>query len=382
MVLHQKCNFIGNMFRGYDNSFAQTGAKIGDTLRIRLPNEYTVRRTMAMSSQSTVEQKVDLVCNNVIGTDMDFDSTDLTLSLDDFAHRVSEPAMSVVAANLESDVFQLLYKEVYNVFDADTVAFGLATTSAGRQILTDALAPLSKRNCIMKTSHTTKFLADTKGLFQDSGQIAEQYREGKLGRISGCDNWENTVFTDHQTGTAAKTTGYLANSAAVQTGSSIIVDTGTTTFLKGDVVTFANVFRVHPETKISTGVLQQFVITADSGASATTLAISPAISITGGRQNVNAGVADNAAVVKVAAGASELINGTLMFHENAFTFATADLILPKGADMAERAVFDGISMALVKDFSITDRTFPTRVDVLYAAKALRAQLAARLHADG
>ena len=90
--------------------------------------------------------------------------------------------MTVVATNVESDVFQSLYKEVYQVFDADTVAFALATVSAGRQILTDALAPLSKRNCIMKTSHTTKFLTDTKGLFQDSGQIAEQYREGIMGR--------------------------------------------------------------------------------------------------------------------------------------------------------------------------------------------------------
>jgi hypothetical protein len=28
--------------------------------------------------------------------------------------------------------------------------------------------------------------------------------------------------------------------------------------VKGDVFTIGNVFRVHPETKVSTGVLQQF----------------------------------------------------------------------------------------------------------------------------
>ncbi len=371
-----------NVYRGYDNSFAQTGAKIGSVLRIRLPNEYVVRRTMAMASQPTVEQKVDLTCDGVVGTDMDFDSIDLTLSLDDFAMRISEPAMSVVASNLESDVFQLFYKDVYNLYDGDTVAFGLDVVSEGRQILTDALAPLSKRNCIMKTTHTTKFIKDTKGLFQSSDDIATQYREGKLGYISGSTCWENTVFADHQTGTAAKTTGYLANSAAPQTGSSIIVDTGTTTFLKGDVITFAGVNRVHPETKVSTQTLQRFVITADSGASATTLSISPAIVTTGGRQNVSTAVLDNVAVVKVGAGASELLNSTLMFHESAFTFATADLVLPKNADMAERAVMDGISMSLIKDFNVSDRTFPTRVDLLYAAKTLRPQLAARLHADG
>lgn len=381
MILHQKCNFIGNMYRGYDGSFAKTGAKIGSTLRIRLPNEYAVRRVMAMASQSTTEAKVDLTCNNIIGVDMDFSSEDLTLSLDDFAERISEPAMSTLACNVESDVFQLLYKQVPNLSDEDATAFTLTSLSKARQILTDNLTPDGKRNAILKTSHTTKFLTDTKGLFQDSSSIAEQYREGKTGRIAKADVWENTVFADHQTGTAAKVTGYLANSAAVQSGSSIIVDTGTTTFLKGDIVTFAGVNAVHSETKTSTGALKQFVITADSGASATTLSISPAIVLTGGRQNVSAGVADNVAVSKVGAGASELLNSSLMFHENAFTFATADLVLPDGQDMAARAVMDGIAMSMIRGFNISDRTFPTRLDVLYAAALLRGEMAVRIHAD-
>ena len=41
-ILHQKLNFVGNVNRSYDDSFAKTGAKIGDSLKIRLPNEYTV----------------------------------------------------------------------------------------------------------------------------------------------------------------------------------------------------------------------------------------------------------------------------------------------------------------------------------------------------
>lgn len=147
-------------------------------------------------------------------------------------------------------------------------------------------------------------------------------------------------------------------------------------------MTFAGVNAVHPETKVSTGVLKQFVVTANSGTSATSLAISPAMVITGPRQNVSGYPTNTGAVVKVGAGASELLNGSLMFHRDAFTFATVDLPLPDGVDQASRAVVDGISVSVVRGFNISDRTFPCRLDVMYGYAALRPQLAVRIHADG
>lgn len=381
MVLHQKCNFIGSMNRGYDDAYAKTGAKIGDTLRIRMPNEYVVRTGMTMAAQNTAELKVDLVVNNVKGVDLNFTSEELALHLDDFNDRIIEPAMSVLAANIESDVYTNLYKKVYNLVDGDAAAFAFTHVSSARQALTDNLAPLAKRAAILSTTHTTKYQNDTKGLFHSSENIEEQYREGIIGRTQAATFYENTVFADHTTGTAAKTTGYLINGAN-QTGASITVDTGTTTFLVGDVITIAGVNRVHPETKVSTGVLQQFVITANSGANATSLAISPSITTSGARQNVSGSPADNAAITKVGAGASELLNGSLMFYRDAFCFATADLPMPDGTDKAYRAVVDNISVSIVRDFSITDRQFPCRLDVLYGYAALRPQLAVRIHADG
>lgn len=381
MVLHQKCNFINSINRQYDDSFGQTGAKIGDTLRIRMPNQYTVRTGLTRSSQDTTEQKVDLPVSTVKGVDMAFTSTELALSLDDFTDRIIDPAMSVLAAAIESDVYTNLYKKVWNVIDGDAAAFAFTHVSQARQALTENLAPLDKRTLILTPSHTTKYMNDTKGLFHSQEQIANAYEEGTLGMIQGFKVKENTVFADHTTGTAAKTTGYLSN-GATQSGSTITVDTGTTTFLVGDVITFAGVFSVHPETKVSTGVLQKFVVTANSGSSATSLSISPAVVATGALQNVSNTIADNSAIVKVAAGASELINGSLAFYRDAFTFATADLPLPNGQDMASRAVVDGLSVSLVRGFDISDRSFPCRLDVLYGYAALRPQLAARIHADG
>ena len=381
MVLHQKANFLGAMNRGYDDSFAKSGAKIGDTLRIRLPNEYVVRSGMTMNSQDTVEQSVPLVVNNVKGVDMNFTSQDLTLSLDDFSDRIIDPALSTLVANVEYDVFQGLYKQVYNIVDQDAGAFGFSTLSAAREVLANNLAPPTKRSAILKPNHATKFMNDTKGLFNAQENISEQFREGALGRTQGANVWENTNFTDHLTGTAAKTTGYVVNGGS-QGGAAITVQTGTTTFKKGDIVTFVGANAVNPETKADLGYLKTFVITADTSTSATSLAISPSIVTSGARQNVTASPTAGGAVVKVGAGASELLTSSLEFYRDAFTFATADLVMPDGQDQAFRAEKDGISISVVRGFNIIDRSFPCRLDILYGYAATRPQLAVRMHADG
>jgi hypothetical protein len=380
-ILHQKLNFIGTINRQYDSSFASSGAKIGDSLKIRLPNQYTVRTGAALSTQDTTETSTTLQVATQKGVDVTFSSAELTLSLQDFSDRVLEPAMSVLAANIESDALSM-YKQVYNTIDNDAAAISFLNVMQGRQRLNEELAPMdNKRTALLSPTHTTKLVDALKGLFQDSSAIKEQYREGMMGRTGGFDFYENTLVADHTTGTAAKTTGYLTN-GATQSGATITVDTGTTSFFVGDVITFAGVFRVHPETKVSTGVLQQFVITANSGTSATSLAISPAIVATGATQNVSNTVADNSAVVKVAAGASELINSSMVYHKDAFTFATADLVMPSGVDFAAREVMDGLSMRIVRQYAIATDTFPCRIDLLYGYKAIRPNLACRIHADG
>jgi hypothetical protein len=329
-----------------------------------------------------VEEKVDLQVNNVMGVDMSFTSEDRSLSLDDFSDRIIDPAMSVLAANIESDVYLNLYKKVYNLVDGDAAALTFTHIAQARQKLTENLAPLSQRACILTPDHTTKFGVDTKGLFHDSESIQEQWREGKIGRTQAATFYENTIFGNHTTGTAVKGDTLYNVNGANQSGATLTVDTGSTTFLKGDVITIAGCNAVHPETKVSTGVLKQFVITADSGANATSLSISPAIVLTGARQNVSAAPTTTGAISKIGAGASELLTGSMMFYRDAFVFATADLPMPDGVDMASRAVVDGISISMVRGFNISDRTFPCRLDVMYGYAALRPQLATRIHADG
>src|SRR5688572_4787519 len=87
VVLHQKCNFIGSINRQYDSSFAVSGAKIGDSLKVRLPNEYTVRTGRTFTANDTAEQSVTLTVATQKGVDTQFTSAELTLSMQDFTER-------------------------------------------------------------------------------------------------------------------------------------------------------------------------------------------------------------------------------------------------------------------------------------------------------
>lgn len=375
-VLHQKLNFIGTINRQYDDSFAKTGAKIGDSLKIRLPNEYTVRTGSNMSAQDTTETSTTLQVATQKGVDLNFTAVDLTMNLDDFSERILEPAMSVLAANIEADALSMAL-DVYNVVNNVGAAITLNKALAARKIMVDNLAPGSERCLLLNTQDNLDLVDGLKGLFQDSTEISKQYREGKVGRTAGFgDIYENTLFGSQQTGTAASATGYTVNGAG-QVGSGVIVAVGTATFKKGDVVTFVGSNRVHPETKADTGNLQQFVVTADYAGGAGTLAISPAIVATGARQNVTASPTNGGAVVKVG-GASAIYRPSLAYHKDAFAFASADLMLPEGVDWKARENFDGISMRIVRQYTIADDKFPARLDVLYGFKTLRAQLAARI----
>ncbi|MHB1098446.1 MAG: P22 phage major capsid protein family protein [Burkholderiales bacterium] len=380
-VLHQKLNFIGSINRQYDSSYAQEGAKIGDTLKIRLPNEYTVRTGITMDSpiQTNTEASVSLQMATVKGVDLNFSSQDLLLSIDDFAERIIDPAMSVLAANIEADALSMAL-DVYQAVDNVGLAITLNKALAARKTLVDALAPGDARTLLLNTQDNLDLVDALKGLFQDSSAIAKQYREGKVGATAGFGTiYENTLLASQTTGTSAATTGYTVNGAVTTNGSTAVtVQLGTNTFKKGDVFTVAGCYRVHPETKASTGVLQQFVVTADYAGGAGSLSFSPAIYTTTGRQNVTAGGMPNSGALVKVGGASAVYKPSLAFHKDAFAFVTADLPLPKGVDFAAREVYDGISMSLVRDFSISDRSFPCRLDVLYGYQTIRPQLAARI----
>ena len=383
-ILHQKLNFIGTISRQYDDRFARSGAKIGSTLQIRLPNRYTVRTGRVIDVQDTTETKVDLVVATQKGVDMEFTSVDLTMSIDRFAERYLEPAMSVLAANIESDAMSM-YKDVWNEVNDTGATITLADVLNMGKKMTDDLAPVSRRTLNMNTQDNVDLVDVLKGLFNDPAKISKQYRDGMVANdFVGFERlYQNTMWPQHTTGSDDGTGDHLVSSAS-QTGATINHGSeGTGTLKKGDIVTFLGCNRVHPETKQDTGKLHRFVLTADMTAAATEILISPAISTSGADQNCAASPTNGGGIFKqesddsTAIGVSADYGISLAYHKEAFAFATADLVMPKGVDFAAREVFDGISLRIVRAYDINNDNFPCRMDVLYGYKTTRAELACR-----
>lgn len=388
-ILHANLNFLGSINRQYDNKFANEGAspsgKIGPTLTIRLPNQFTVRTGATLAVQDVTEATTTLTVSTQKGVDTNFTVNDLTLSIDEFSARYLKPAMAQLASNIEADALSSMANDVYNFVDDDTNVISFLDYGKAYQKLMENLAPADGSLVALQSlTHNTKFTDSVKGLFNPQAQLSNQYRKGKVASdTAGFNDWyQNSLLTNHLTGTAAKTTGYTVN-GPTQTGATITIQTGTTTFLIGDVVTMAGCNAVHPETKADLGYLQQFTVTANSGASATSLKVSPSIVTTGAKQNVTASPNDTGAIVKLGAGVSETYVQSLCYHPDAFTFVTADLIdVSKFGAWGSRQVQDGISMRIARQYDIVNDKIPCRIDVLYGYKTIRPQLACRIHADG
>jgi hypothetical protein len=383
-ILHQKCSFIGSINRQYDDRFAKSGAKIGDTLTIRLPNEYSVRTGATLNPVDVSESSTTLQVSTQKGVDMSFSSVDLTMDMDDFSERVLKPAMSVLASNIENDALSMykdVSKEVSDVGAAVTVADVL---NMGKDLYT-SLVPEDNLSLLLHPQANVDLVDALKGLFNAQAALGENYKKGQVANnFMGFDKvFQNSLMPIHTTGTDDGTGDHKVG-AADQVGASITHGSeGAGTILKGDIVTFAGTNEVHPETKADTGRLKQFTVTADMSATATTIAISPSMVLTGPRQNISAAPTAGGAITKhesdrsTAIGASADYQISLGYHKDAFAFATADLKMPKGVDFSAREVMDGISMRIIQAYDINNDKFPCRLDVLYGYKTLREQLAVR-----
>jgi hypothetical protein len=378
VILHQKLNFVGAINRQYDDSFAQAGAKIGNSLRMRLPVQFTVASGPTLAIQNTVETNTTLTLTTQKHVDFSFSSQELTLNIDDFSARYLEPACAVLAANVEADAFGGLVPAVYNMVDGHGAAQSFHNVLMGRKLLLDNLTPQDLQWQLRLNTQDNVDMVDTlKGLFQQSTQIARQYVDGVMGLAGGFEWAENTHLQTYTRGAQA---GYLVG-AANQTGSTLAVTAaGTGTGNVGDVFTITGVFRVHPESKVVTNQLQNFVLTSPAASGAGTWNISPAITTTGAYQNVNASPAAAAPITFLMA-ASTASGQSLAFHPDFATFATADLVMPGGVDMAARAQKDGLSIRVVRQYDINNDVLPCRLDILYGYQAMRPQLACRLIAN-
>ena len=380
LVITRNCN------RQYDDSFAVEGAKIGSTLRIRLPDRALVTDGAALQVQDDNEQFTTLSVANQKHIGVNFTSAELTMQLDDFADRVLKPRISQLAASIDADVANA-YKSIYSAVGTPGTTPGTSLVLLqAQQKLNENAAVMSPRYATVNPAANAALVEGMKGLFNPTDTVSKQFKNGMMGTgVLGFDevNMSQSI-KQHTTGSRSTTDTILVNGAVSTQGQATInLDGGTAsaTIAVGDIFTIANVFSVNPQTRESTGSLQQFVCTATATASSgawTSVAISPPIYTSDSAlATVNSFPADNAAVTFLGAASTQFAQN-LVYHKDAITFATADLLLPQGVDMAARAVHNGISLRVVRQYDINNDRMPCRIDVLYGFSTIRPQMACRI----
>jgi coat protein Gp5 len=372
-VLSEKLTFLKHVNRSYDDRYAVQGAKIGDTLQIRVPTHATIRTGRIMQPGNLVDQVVPLTVATQTGVDWTFSSAEMALDIDEFSKRYMAQGIADLAVGIEQTILAGAITKVYNQYGDPTTGLTLNKVLNGNKILTDNLAPSQPRYLMTNTAGTIQAVQDTKSLFNSQPLLADQYEEGIMARAAGFDWFESTVMPIVSRGAG---TGYLVNGVA-PTGSSLPVDTGTGAIPAGNVFTIAGVNAVHPQTKADLGYLQPFVVTTAYAGGAGNISIAPSISVTGPTQNVTAAPVDNTALTLIGA-ASTTYGVNLGFQRDFLAFVTADLPMPPKKD-ASRMEWGGISLRVIQDFDTVNDMFLTRVDILYGYNVIRPELAVRLN---
>lgn len=351
-----------------DDSFAKTGAKIGTALRIRLPNDYTVRTGAAASVQDTAETSTTLVLATQKGVDVSFSSLDRTMSLDDYSERVLAPAINNLAGAIAADIMSGteggVANLVSNVDASNNIISPIAGTylNAGASLDTNS-APLGERKVVNDPFTQARVVATLSGLFNPVPDIARQYKTGMMQQALGFDWLMDQTVIKHTSGSFSAGT---VNNAG-QTGTTITVNAITGTLAQGDIITFAGVHQVNRITKTTTGNLRQFVLTAPAISGATSLSIYPAITPAVGGQTVQYQTVDvspaNNAAITLATPASTTYRKNIVYAPQAVTMATADLELPRGVHEAAREAFDGVSMRMVTAYNVSTDQW-TKVELI------------------
>jgi hypothetical protein len=363
-------SFLQHIDTQYDDQFAITGAKIGQSLRIRLPNDYTVRTGPVAQIQDTAETSTTLTLATQKGVDVSFNSAERTMSLDDYSKRILAPAVNNLVGAVAADVMSGVEGGVSNLvgnFDAagNLLRPTLDTWLQAKALLSLRSAPTDNRKFILDPVSMARTVQSLSGLLNPATEISEQYRKGEVYNAIGFDWFEDQTVIKHTTGTYVVGVSPTVNGAN-QTGTSINVTIGASSFTVGDIITFAGVNAVNRITKVTTGELQQFVVTSYAGG---VLGIYPAIVPPSGGatvqyQTVTASPANGAAINSLTL-TGQVYRKNIAFIPDAVTMATADLEMPKNMQEVARERMDGVSLRMVTGFDIKSDQFITRLDVLY-----------------
>jgi hypothetical protein len=394
MVLENELTFTGQVDRNYDDQFAVVGAKIGQTVNVRRPGRFVGAVGPQLVVEDFNETSVPVTLSTQFQVSTQFTTQDLALSLDMFSDRILKPAIATIANKMDRDGLVTAKNNTANIVGtAGTAPTGLITYLTAAAYLDSEGAPRDGRRSVTIEPFTSSTIVDSlKGLFVPTSQISSQYTKGLMGRDSGGMNWymdQNVVsqtFGSYASATlscnVSTATGFLSSGWAYSSNITIGATSAAATLNQGDTFTIAGVYAVNPQNRQSYGKLRNFVVqstTAIGSGGTATVTVVPAV-ITGGQfQNVSI-TSTGSQTVTPFNNTGVVSPQNILMHRNAFTLACADLELPEGVHFAGRASDKelGLSIRVVRQYTINNDSIPTRLDVLYGWAPLYPELACRI----
>ena len=386
-LLTNNLAFSRNIYKGYSNSnFGNADPKEGDTLNVRVPTLYKSTVGSALDVQDIEQSTVSVKLTTQRHVDIQFSSKELALDIDDFSDLYLKSAMATLANDIDFDALKM-YQQVYNYVGTPgtTPKTALVILKGGMTLNNYGVPMDGSRTAIINPMAEAYMVDSLKGLFQDSSTIAKQYRQGMMGRGLGFNFEMDQNVNTHTAGHVDQSTAHVRLEGNVSEGATQLkiyyVDENPTPYLNvGDIFTIDHVFGVNPMNKQSLNELQSFTVRNPTHMDGDRLVVDFAPTAhwePTAKQNISTRPL-HAMNVSFAMGNDQSYPQNLLFHKDAFCSVFANLPVPSGVDFAAAQSDEGISMRIIRDYTISSDSFPCRIDVLYGHKCIRPEMACRL----
>ena len=434
-VLANECVVSDKFNRQYDREFGQKGKKIGATCNVRIPPRFIGTFGPALNVEPASEQYVPVNVLYQFHVDLQFNTINMKLDIDEFTERFLHPACMAVGNRIDSDSSYFAYQNTANrVGTPGTAPTQFRNFSDARAILASEGMPKGETPVSILHPLAMSSMADSlKGLYNPQARISEQYETGLIAaKTAGADWFEDPNIAGYTSGQLTGTpvlagvTTAAGGSAIVTSGwaaSGVLNISGLTNsaaqLVVGDTIQIAGVYPANPQNRGKYGSnLKTFVVlppagyaqmngTASPGGpqfNAATLAAgtfnattgqytssgSGTLSLTVGDALITGGQFQNCATTSAFTGTPAItVNGgaavntssteNLYFHRDAFALAFVDLPLPRTAEASMAYDEDlGLSLRIVTDYTINNDAEPTRIDVAYGLASLYRSMAVRV----
>lgn len=385
-ILKNMLTFSANVNREWEDEFTDNMARgyaPGDTIQIKRPPRYQYRAGRVAVPQATVEGTIPLTLQQG-GCDMQFTSKERTLSLTKLEDKIAA-ALATVANEIDRQGLQLAHYATFNTLNptgampnTQDLSIGAMTDLNAR--LSEMAAPMvpGSRTLIAGPRLNGNLVRGMAGLFNSPATITKQNNNGILVPSFGLKVGTDQNVDTHVNGSQA-VTGTAVNGAN-QTGSNIVVAALTGNITRGTVISLPNTFAVNPQSRNNTGVLAQFVVTADLATGATSIPVSPALVTSGAFQNVTASPTTGQNFLIVGA-ANTAYQTNVAYHKDAFTLAMVPMHTPASGTgaTAHQETSDGFTIKVTEFYDGTNDVSIMRLDVLFGWAAPYAELSSKYY---